>query len=207
MNFFIEGFALQAGLILGLGAQNLFVLEAGIRRSRHQLIAAVCSVCDVLLILVGVLGAASAFIAIPLLKICFGVLGVLFLAYYAFKKLREGLAGNLDQAVNSTVFVISTKKAIITALGFSLLNPHVYLDTIVLIGGYASKHEEVSKRLFFGAGAGTFSILWFFALANLSATFAPVLTKPRSMRIISLCAGAVLSYLTYKLGSEVLSWF
>lgn len=205
MNLFVEGFALQAGLILGLGAQNIFVLDCGIRRNHHNLIAAVCSLCDFLLILLGVLGAASVFIAVPILKIIFGVLGVSFLAYYALKKLLEAYRNKFDQQ-HSLEKKFSAQRAIILSLGFSLLNPHVYLDTVILIGGYASKYEALDARLYFGLGASIFSVLWFFSLANLSAYLGPVLTKPKAMRIVSLCAGIVLSILSYKLSREVLSW-
>lgn len=205
MNFFLEGFLLQSGLILGLGAQNLFVLDAGIRRRKHLLIATVCSICDVLLIGVGVLGAASAFIAIPALKITFGVLGVAFLAYYAILKLIEGIRGAAPVKTEQHV-AYSSKRAIMAALGFSLLNPHVYLDTVVLVGGYASKHDALVDRAYFGAGAGGFSVLWFYGLALLSSVFAPMLTKPAAMRVLALAAGSVLSWLSFKLGSEVYSW-
>ncbi len=205
MNFFLEGFVLQAGLILGLGAQNIFVLDCGIRRTHHNLIAAVCSLCDFLLILVGVLGAASVFISIPLLKIIFGVLGVSFLAYYAMKKLLEAYQNRFEQHTTK-IKSFSAKKAVALSLGFSLLNPHVYLDTVILIGGYASKYEALNARLNFGLGASVFSMIWFFSLANLSAYLGPILTTPKAMRIVSLCAGLVLSWLSVKLSLEVLSW-
>lgn len=205
MNFFLEGFLLQSGLILGLGAQNLFVLDAGIRRRKHLLVATVCSACDVLLIGIGVLGAASAFIAIPTLKIIFGVLGVGFLSYYAILKLVEGVRGVVPVKMEQHA-PYSSKRAVMAALGFSLLNPHVYLDTVVLIGGYASKHEALIDRAYFGAGAGGFSVLWFYGLAFLSSIFAPILTKPTAMRVLALAAGSVLSWLSFKLGAEVYSW-
>lgn len=205
MNYFIEGFLLQAGLILGLGAQNLFVLDMGMRRQHHLLIATICIVCDVLLIALGVLGAAAIFLAIPILKKVFGVLGVGFLAFYALLKLKEAIFFS-PQKIHSAHKVFSRKKAIMAALAFTLLNPHVYLDTVILIGGYATKHREISARAFFGAGAGFFSLLWFYGLVILSAMLAPLLKSERAMRILSLMAGIVLGVLSYKLGGEVYSW-
>lgn len=202
LSHFIEGFVLQAGLILGLGAQNLFVLDAGIRKQRHYLIASVCSICDVLLIALGVLGAASIFLAYPLLKIIVGALGVAFLAYYAVLKLWEAWRGvKIEKNVEAKSF--SRRRAVMLALAFSVLNPHVYLDTVVLIGGYATKFEALYERALFGAGAGFFSTLWFFGLATLSAAFGKVLMQPKAMRILSLLAGCVLSWLAIKLGFEV----
>ncbi len=88
---FLQGFFLQASLILALGAQNIFVLNCGLQRQRHLLVALLSSLCDMTLILIGVLGVASVFVQVPLLKIGFGVLGVGFLAYYGVLKLKEAL--------------------------------------------------------------------------------------------------------------------
>ncbi len=205
MNFFLEGFLLQAGLILGLGAQNIFVLESGISRSHHQFVAFVCSLCDFILILFGVLGAATLFIAFPVLKIIFGILGVAFLVFYGIRKLYEAFDSKSFSKLK-TKKIVSLKRTLVLTLSFSLLNPHVYLDTLVLIGGYASKHSALEDRLYFGVGASCFSTIWFFALANLSSIMSPLLVKPKAMRLVNLSAGCVLSWLGYKLGREVLSW-
>lgn len=205
MSFFFEGFFLQAGLILGLGAQNIFVLESGISRSHHQFVALICSACDLILILFGVLGAATLFIAFPLLKIIFGILGIAFLIFYGVRKLYEAFNKNVISKIKKTQ-VITLKKTLMLSLGFSLLNPHVYLDTLVLVGGYAAKYPSLKHRLLFGIGASTFSMLWFFALANLSSFMSPVLLRPKAMRIINFSAGCVLTWLGIKLGVDVISW-
>jgi L-lysine exporter family protein LysE/ArgO len=81
MNIFVQGLLLQASLILALGAQNIFVLNSGLRRERHLFVATICAVCDTFLTLFGVIGAASLFVQIPSLKTVFGILGVTFLLY------------------------------------------------------------------------------------------------------------------------------
>lgn len=205
MNYFFEGFLLQAGLILGLGAQNLFVIDVGIRKRSHILIASVCALCDALLIALGVLGAATIFIQVPWLKFGLGVLGVGFLVVYALMKIREGLFPH--KVKHQDLGNFTPKKAIALALGFSLLNPHVYLDTVILIGGYASKFLEFEKRIYFGAGAASFSTLWFFGLAILSSSLGKLLTKPNALRILNFGAGIVLMALGLKLGQEVYSWY
>lgn len=202
MSLFFEGFFLQAGLILGLGAQNLFVLDMGMRRQHHLLIATVCALCDVILIALGVIGAATIFLAFPLLKTIFTFLGVGFLAFYALLKLKEAFFFKADKFHHQNK-VYGPKKAVLAALGFSLLNPHVYLDTVVLIGGYATKHPAIYDRAAFGAGAGAFSTLWFYGLALLSALMAPLMKSPRAMRVISFVAAVVLSILAVKLGREI----
>ncbi|HVJ63936.1 MAG TPA: LysE family transporter [Bdellovibrionota bacterium] len=201
---FAQGFLLQASLILALGAQNLFVLNAGLRRQHPLLVALIASLCDAMLIFVGVLGVASIFVQMPMLKISLGVLGVAFLFYYGLLKLREAKNGvELPQALASTVTI---KQTILASLAFSLLNPHALLDTIVLIGGYSSRFALFSERFYFGAGAAVFSALWFLALVLLSTRASRLLSSPRAMRGVCLVSGLILIYLTFKLGAEVLGW-
>ncbi len=122
---FLEGFVLQASLILALGAQNIFILNSGLRRHRHLFVAGICSICDFILILLGVLGFASLFLQVPLLKIFLGLVGVIFLIYYGLLKILEGRKGFRieDVAVGRS----SLKETFFLSLSFSLLNPHAIL--------------------------------------------------------------------------------
>lgn len=204
-NPFIEGFILQAGLILALGAQNIFVLESGLKRQNHLLVALLCSICDVILIAIGVMGAASIFVQVPLLKVIFGVVGVLFLFVYGIKKIKDGF--NLKVEPNTPLQTASSKKQVILlTLGFSLLNPHVYLDTIILIGGYSAKFVELERRLQFGAGVGAVSILWFFGISIFAYTMSRFLNNQKGMKFISVAAGLILLVLSFKLGADVYAW-
>ncbi len=205
LSYFIEGFLLQASLILALGAQNIFVLESGLKKNRALIVASVCSVCDAFLILLGVLGASSLFVKVPVLKSVFGVIGVGFLLFYGVKKIKEGLFEGHSEKLE-TDRTPTIKKAIMLSLGFSLLNPHVYLDTLVLIGGYAAKYPELNERLSFGAGSSSFSFFWFFGLALFSSRMNRVLNNKSGMKVISLISGVILLILTWKLGIDVISW-
>lgn len=201
---FLQGFLLQASLILALGAQNIFVLNSGLRRQRHLLVALVCSLCDTLLVFVGVLGVATVFAQFPPLKIGLGIVGVGFLFFYGALKLREARKGSvisLDSAQSTTA-----RQAVLTSLGFSLLNPHVYLDTVVLVGGYSSKFPLIGERFYFGAGASLFSAIWFFGLALLASFGSRLLKSAAAMRIVSLVSGLVLIGLAIKLGVDVWGW-
>lgn len=204
VSIFAQGFFLQASLILALGAQNIFVLNSGLRRQRHLLVAFVSSVCDTLLIFVGVLGVATIFVQIPLLKIGLGVVGVGFLFFYGFLKLKE--AKNGIELSNLSVSATTINQTILTALGFSLLNPHVYLDTVVLVGGYSSKFALLNERFYFGVGASSFSVIWFFGLSFLASLGSRLLNNPKAMRIVSLISGIILVALAIKLGSDVVGW-
>jgi L-lysine exporter family protein LysE/ArgO len=205
MNQFIEGFLLQASLILALGAQNIFVLESGLKKKSQFLVAAVCSLCDLTLIIVGVLGAASIFVQVPILKNCFGIIGVFFLFFYGVKKIYNSFQKHSTEKSKGNA-TISTKKIILLTLGFSLLNPHVYLDTIVLIGGYAAKFPKLQERVHFGAGASAFSVLWFYGLALFARLMSRFLNNSKSMKIISFISGVILLILALKLGSDVFVW-
>ncbi|MBC8044233.1 MAG: amino acid transporter [Rhizobacter sp.] len=205
MEVFLQGFLLQASLILALGAQNLFVLDSGLKRRRHLFVAFVCSVCDIILILLGVLGAASVFLQVPVLKIIFGLLGVGFLVFYGVMKLGESLKPN-ESLTAASPETTTLKQTLLATLGFSLLNPHVYLDTVVLIGGYAAQFPATSERFFFGLGAGSFSTIWFFGLAFLASVFNRLIHNRFAMRLIALVSGAVLLWLAVKLGGDVWVW-
>ncbi len=195
---------MQASLILALGAQNIFVLNSGLRRERHLLVALVSSICDAILIHVGVLGVATVFVQIPLLKLGLGAIGVLFLFVYGIKKILEAKRREVfSTSVNTTT---SFRRAVCLSLGFSLLNPHVYLDTVVLIGGYSSQFLEIEQRLAFGLGASAFSILWFFGLANLASSASGLLGSQRMMRTVSLLSGLILILLSFQLGRDLLQW-
>ena len=204
MEIFLEGFFLQASIILALGTQNVYVLNAGLYRQRHILVALLSSVCDLFLILVGVLGVATVFVQIPLLKIIFGILGVSFLGYYALLKLKEASSSSFSE--NAQFVRQDLKQTILTTLAFSLLNPHVILDTLVLIGGYSTKFPEALERLSFGLGAIAFSFVWFFSLALLAASASRLVHNPKAMRMISALSGLVLLGLALRLGWDVWGW-
>jgi len=201
MASFLEGFLLQASLIMALGSQNLFVIEMGIKRQYHALIAAICAFCDVCLIMLGVFGVSTFLVQASGFKIALGLTGVSFLIYYSIAKLREAFSSSSSSTAAHTG-IISRNQAIIMALSFTLLNPHVYLDTFVLIGGYSSKFDEPMQKYLFGGGAGSFSIVWFFFISTFSAKFSSLLKTPKFLRGLALFSGIILGYLAIKLGME-----
>jgi L-lysine exporter family protein LysE/ArgO len=204
LSIFIEGFLLQASLILALGAQNIFVLNSGLCKQRHLLVAFVSTVCDTFLIFVGVLGVATFFVQYPFLKIGLGVVGVGFLLFYGIAKLNEARKGII--IFQSSQEISTIKQTILTSLGFSLLNPHVYLDTVVLIGGYSSKFGSLLERFYFGFGASSFSTIWFFGLAFLASVVSRFLKNAKAIRVVSLTSGVILVLLAFKLGIDVFRW-
>lgn len=203
-SLFFEGLVLQASLIFALGAQNLFVLEAGLKRQHHLVISLVCFLCDTTLILLGVAGAATLFTQFPGLKILIGVLGVSFLFLYGVSKIFFNEITQLKK--DSSPIEITLKRSILLAVTFSILNPHAYLDAFILIGGFSSKYELLQDRIMLGLGAGVYSGVWFLVLSSLSSVMKPILEHPFRMKMIMSVAGCVLVFLSGKLGMDVVSW-
>lgn len=201
---FFEGLLLQASLIFALGAQNLFVLESGLRRQYHLTVSIVCYLCDLALIMLGVAGAATLFTHFPQIKILFGVLGIGFLFHYGFGKLRTK---EEEIIMNESLHrEKSLRRSILSAITFSLINPHAYLDGIVLIGGYSAKYADLQDRVILGLGASTFSLIWFLVLSSASSQMMPLFKSPRRMRYVMSTAGVVLIFLSAKLSLDVYGW-
>lgn len=201
---FLEGFLLQASLIFALGAQNIFILEAGIRRQHHILVSFVCFLCDYFIIMLGVLGTASLLEKYPQIKIAFGVLGISFLVYYGWGKLRsveQSFSPHETEHKSNTLI-----KSILGAITFSVVNPHAYLDGIILIGGYSTKFSELSERVALGSGAAFYSLVWFLVLSSASSTLMTFLGNPRRMRFAMNLSGLILILLSARLGVDVYSW-
>jgi len=201
---FFEGLILQASLIFALGAQNIFVLESGLRREHHLVVSLVCFLCDTFLILLGVAGAATLFSKFPEVKIIIGLLGTSFLFFYGVSKVFMKTPMNIT--ASSRKMDSTLKKSIILAATFSILNPHAYLDAFILIGGFATKYETLNERIVLGLGAGVYSGIWFLILSTLSSVMKPVLENPVRMRQVMSVAGVALIFLSAKLGVDVLGW-
>lgn len=200
---FLEGFLLQASLIMALGAQNLFVLESGMRRNYHLTVSFVCFLCDLTIIMLGVMGAATLFHHFPEFKIVVGIVGIIFLLQYGIGKLRKPKE---DLYLSDVVKEKSLRKSILSAITFSILNPHAYLDGIVLIGGYSSKYSELPLRIGVGLGAASCSLIWFLVLSSASGMMMPLFQNPRRMRWVMSTAGVVLIILSARLSVDVYDW-
>lgn len=205
LSLFTEGLFLQAGLIFALGAQNIFVLEAGLKKEHPVGVSFTCFFCDLLLIMIGVAGAGSIFSAFSQLKILIGVIGVFFLAYYGFSKIF--LPQDLVNFENKSLKIeTGLKSSILLAMTFSLLNPHAYLDAFILIGGYSVKYHALNDRFILGFGAACFSLLWFLFLIRASSIMKPLFSNVKRLRIVTASCGVVLVLLSFRLGLDVYSW-
>ena len=180
---FFQGIGVGGGLIIAIGAQNAFVLSQGVRRNFPLQTALVCSLCDASLILIGISGVGALVASNPLLGQLASWLGALFLLCYGARAFRSALKGGTLEAVAATI--PSRRKLLLATLALTFLNPHVYLDTIVLVGGISGQLAQ-SERYLFGAGAVTASILWFFSLSLGAGFLAPLFRKPVAWRCLDL---------------------
>jgi len=178
---FLQGFGISAGLIAAIGAQNAFVLSQSVRRNHHMMIALICSLCDAILITVGIAGVGTLVASRPFLMQLAAWGGAAFLFWYGTGALRSALRGGKLEDDAQTV---STLRSVIWAtLAVTLLNPHVYLDTIVLMGSVSGQFAG-SGRLWFGAGAMTASFIWFFSLSMGGQMLAPLFRRPLAWRVL-----------------------
>ncbi len=178
---FLTGLATGAGLIIAIGAQNAFVLSQGIRREYHWPIAGLCGLIDALLITLGIAGMGVLISDSPLLLTLVTWGGAAFLLWYGANALRSALkTGSLEVQTRG---LSSLRGALLTTLALSLLNPHVYLDTVILLGSIGGRYPD-EGRYWFGAGAALFSFIWFFSLSLGARWLAPLFQKPLAWRIL-----------------------
>lgn len=192
----LEGFGLGAGLIIAIGAQNAYVLRQGLRRQHVFAVASVCFFIDCALIALGAGGFASLLRAVPSLPSLAAWGGALFLAAYS---LRAFAAAARPQALEAAGAAAGTRRAaVLTALALSLLNPHVYLDTVVLLGGVAARYPA-GERLAFALGAMVASCLWFYGLGYGARRLAPLFASARAWRLLDAFVGCVMAALALSL--------
>lgn len=178
---FLQGAGVGGGLIVAIGAQNAFVLSNGVRRNHPLAIALLCSVCDAVLILLGVSGVGTLVASNPVLGQFAAWGGALFLFSYGGRSLQSALRGGILETVHSTGGRLPS--VISATLAVSLLNPHVYLDTVVLLGGISGQFPE-EQRYLFGAGAMSASVAWFFALSLGAGLLAPLFRTRRAWQVL-----------------------
>ena len=190
MEHFFTGLALGASLIIAVGAQNAFVLSQGIRKRYHILIPLLCSLSDGILIFAGVMGLGEFLNARPLLSTLGSAGGALFLLCYGFSRLRTFATAD-EKLVGSGGGPDRAGKAVLITLGVTWLNPHVYIDTVLLLGSVSNGIPREGKPLFAG-GALTASILWFFALSLGGSRLAPLFNKPLSWKILDIAVALIM---------------
>ncbi|HHG0471156.1 TPA: arginine exporter ArgO [Proteus mirabilis] len=197
---FFQGFLLSAAMILPIGAQNAFILQQGSKKQYHLMSASLCALSDVILISGGVFG-GSALLSqseYPLLLITWG--GVAFLLWYGWNAFKTAFTKEIALSQHENQ-VKSRWRVIVTLVAVTWLNPHVYLDTFVVLGSIGGQ-LTAELRPWFTFGALFASISWFFALSLLAAWFSPILSQVTAQRIINLFVGCVMWFIALQLAAQ-----
>lgn len=180
MSSFLPGFVLSLTLILAIGAQNAFVLRQGLRRSHVFWVCSVCALSDAILIAIGVAGFGALAVAVPWFEPLMRFGGAAFLIWYGALNARSAWRGGVAMDLKGGESH-SLGKTLLTLLALTWLNPHVYLDTVALIGSISAQYDN---RLAFGLGATLASGVFFFSLGYGARILAPLFAAPRSWQIL-----------------------
>jgi L-lysine exporter family protein LysE/ArgO len=187
---FSQGLALGLGLIVAIGSQNAFVLRQGLRREHVGSVVLFCAVADALLIAAGVWGMAQALGESPQLARALALAGAAFLALYGWRALRRARQSHQLQAAGGMAS-LGLSAALAQAAAFTLLNPHVYLDTVLLVGSIGAQ-QPAPLQAWFIAGAGSASALWFSTLGFGARWLAPLFARPVAWRLLDALIGVTM---------------
>ena len=198
MNALLQGFLVSGGLIVAIGAQNAFVLKQGLRRWQVLPIVLTCFLCDFSLMTLGVFGLGTLIGASRVASVALALGGALFLAGYGARAFRAAWRGGATMSADDTEAAGSTQQAVLLTLAITLLNPHVYLDTVVIVGGIAGTLSPAAKALFL-CGAVAASALWFFALGFGARLLLPLFRRPLTWRLLDAVIGVVMWAIAFSL--------
>lgn len=196
MFIYLNGLFLGLSLIMALGPQNVFLIKQGARKNHPTLSAIVCFICDTILVCASATGLHQVLLAHPTLQIWMLYSGSAFLLYYATKTLKSACMAKKHHT-ESAPTQYSRAQIILFAFGFSLLNPHAIIDSLVIIGIGSSQFPD--HEIIFVSGVITSSMLWFSSLTITTRYFANFLSKARVWKIIELGSGILMAFIGVKL--------
>lgn len=186
---YLQGMLVGASLIVPIGAQNAFVLERGIRRNHAMLVAGLCFLADAVLITLGVGGAGKIISESHGLQLMLSLGGAAFLLRYGWGSLSRAWRGSAQTLAWQGG--MSRTRAVAMTMAVTLLNPHVYLDTVMIQGAVSGQYPR-SQQFSFALGSVSASLLWFFGLALLASWLAPQLQRVRVQQCIDVVVGSIM---------------
>lgn len=189
MSGFLTGYGLGLSLIVAIGAQNAFVLKQGLMRQHVFWVCLVCAVSDAILIFIGIYGLSLVAKIIPNIGIIMRYIGAVFLFCYGLRSFWLVYSSN-NSLIISGNNTQPLKVAILTCIMFTWLNPHVYLDTVFLVGTIAANYPD--QRLYFGMGAVLASFSFFFSLGYGASLLRPIFAKPLAWKILDFLIGVIM---------------
>jgi L-lysine exporter family protein LysE/ArgO len=196
LDAFVAGLLTGLSLIVAIGAQNAFVLRQGLLRQYVGPVVAICAVSDLVLIAAGVAGIGAIVQHAPTALTVVRWLGVAFLTAYGVRSLwRSRHAGALAASTDAEPRL---RGAVLQATALTWLNPHVYLDTVLLLGSIAAHHGPTGKW-WFAVGAGLGSVVWFSGLGYGARLLSPVLARPRAWQVLDVLIGLTMLAIAFSL--------
>lgn len=196
MSTYLAGFSLGLSLILAIGSQNAFVLKQGIKKNNVLVACAVCALSDAILISLGVAGFGEIVERFPAIETIARYGGATFLLLYACLSFKSALTTHhaLDTSIATQD---SMTKTIMMCLAFTWLNPHVYLDTVILLGSISTQYHP--NQMEFAIGAVLSSFVFFFSLGYFSRFLAPVFERPKAWKVLEFVVGLTMLFIAISL--------
>ena len=193
MEYLLIGFLTSLSLILAIGAQNIFVIEQGLKKQHIFLVCFICSISDLILIFLGIF-LFHYFIQYfnPAIELIFNILLIIFLLHFIYTKIKSF---NLKVNFNNEIPDISKFNIFIKTLGFTYLNPHVYSDTVFFLGNF-SKNLIFNQKILFGVGASIASFVFFFLIGYLSSYFSKYAQSDKVWKVINIFIISFMSLIT-----------
>jgi L-lysine exporter family protein LysE/ArgO len=193
---YIPGLLLGLSLIVAIGAQNAFVLRQGLRKEHVFAVCLVCAVSDALLIIAGIAGFGQVIKTLPWLEPVMRYGGAAFLLFYALRSFISAWRNQSGLSPLETPHA-SFQKTLLTVLSFTWLNPHVYLDTLVLLGSVSTQYE--GHKIAFALGAMSGSFLFFFSLGYGAYYLRPLFAQPAAWRVLDFIIGCIMAAVGFNL--------
>jgi L-lysine exporter family protein LysE/ArgO len=189
MHAALPGFLTSLSLIVAIGAQNAFLLRLGLTRVHMFPAVAICAVSDAALIALGISGLGAVVRGVPVALVIMKWVGVVYLLWYAIRSFRSAVH---PAALTPDGRAVPTLRAVVLmTLGFTFLNPHVYLDTVLLVGSIGNQYRP--DQWWFALGAASASFLWFFGLGLGAKRAAPLMARPITWRVLDITIGIVMT--------------
>ena len=202
MEYLLIGFLTSLSLILAIGAQNIFVIEQGLKKQHIFLVCFICSISDLILIFLGIF-LFHYFIQYfnPTIELIFNILLIIFLLHFIYTKIKSF---NLKVNFNNEIPDISKFNIFIKTLGFTYLNPHVYSDTVFFLGNF-SKNLIFNQKILFGVGASIASFVFFFLIGYLSSYLSKYAQSDKVWKVINIFIISFMSLITIYVLMEIIS--